>query len=305
MVKKLKKDFEQLKEATDQIKKETPTGARLALLLIDNLLEIQMYRYTNFIDDDLYYRSTEEKDLKFNDQVDFIKNKGIINKNTSFIFKNVHELRNEAYHADILRENVLIPIAKLYHQEVCNLIPKLFEGNYYSGEVSEFLLEHGISGEMHISSEVLEEILTKYSGFSECKIDKFTESLCSDLISRIDETIQDMTFLANNMTMDKGNIDELLKWHQFWERDDLPEERSDGRVIIPLYNKFKPKIQCKTINKWKIRAKKLPKEKEYARALQIWGEIDSQLLPIQTTMRYAVYSLEQHIDDKIDAAKLE
>ena len=38
------KDLEQLIESYNLLKKETPISARLALILLDNLAEIQMYR---------------------------------------------------------------------------------------------------------------------------------------------------------------------------------------------------------------------------------------------------------------------
>jgi hypothetical protein len=147
--------------------------------------------------------------------------------------------------------------------------------------------------------------ITKYSVFSECKIDEFAQALYSDLILRIDETIKDIIFLSDNSTMNKGDKNEVLKWYQFWEQEDISTETDDLEKIMQLYNNFKPRIQCKTINKWKIRAKKLLKEDNHSKVLEIWNEIDSQLLPLQTTIKYAVYSVEQFIDDQIDEAKLD
>jgi hypothetical protein len=43
-MKELKRDIEQLDEAGRQLNKFTPTGARLALFLMDNLVELMMYR---------------------------------------------------------------------------------------------------------------------------------------------------------------------------------------------------------------------------------------------------------------------
>ncbi|MCE7697772.1 MAG: hypothetical protein K8E24_002655, partial [Methanobacterium paludis] len=49
-MKDILKDFEQLKEAYNQLSKNTVTNARLALILLDNLAEIQMYRpITSFL----------------------------------------------------------------------------------------------------------------------------------------------------------------------------------------------------------------------------------------------------------------
>jgi hypothetical protein len=45
----IKKDIEQLEEASHQLSKRTPTGARLALLLLDNLAELFMYKKVRLI----------------------------------------------------------------------------------------------------------------------------------------------------------------------------------------------------------------------------------------------------------------
>lgn len=119
MIKNLKKDFEQLEEAINQLEKETPTGARLALLLLDNLVEILMYRYINseFAEDELYnqssslkYSASERINVRkyFDEKVKLINKLEVIDDDTAIILRKVHELRNEAYHLDILRENVLL-----------------------------------------------------------------------------------------------------------------------------------------------------------------------------------------------------
>jgi hypothetical protein len=48
-MREIKKDIEQLEEASHQLGKRTPTGARLALLLLDNLTELFMYKKVRLI----------------------------------------------------------------------------------------------------------------------------------------------------------------------------------------------------------------------------------------------------------------
>jgi hypothetical protein len=130
------------------------------------------------------------------------------------------------------------------------------------------------------------------------------QSLSSDLISRISETIQNIIFLSNNTTQ-KGDPEDILKLYQFWEKGIYTSDHHDIEEFSTLYESFKPHVKLKTFNKWTARAKQILKEKNHYRVLEIWQEIDSQLLPIQTIIKYATYSFYAYIDEQVDAAKLD
>lgn len=163
-----------------------------------------------------------------------------------------------------------------------------------------FLSDNGISESM-LSSEVLEKITDNYSIFREYPIEDFVNFLCSDLILRINETEKDITFLSKNSNL--NDADDLLKSLQFWESG-ISGEEHDFKKIRDLERDFKANVKFGTLNKWKIRSKKLLKEKNQAKSLEIWKEIDSQLSPIELMISEAVDLFYQEVDLRIDEAKL-
>ncbi len=109
----LKRDIEQLYEAGRQLKKLTPTGARLALFLMDNLAELFMYRTAldHFQWDKTWHKppkyssSKRDKVMKyFNEKVNFLTNETKdVTQTECNVMKLGHRLRNEAYHKGVLR----------------------------------------------------------------------------------------------------------------------------------------------------------------------------------------------------------
>ncbi len=102
--------MEQLDEAGNQIDKKTTTGARLALILIDNALELLMYRTVRekfgWDEETLlnpkYDQETKNKTLRFfGEKTKFIKNIGKISNEEVEIMNICHKYRNEAYHINI------------------------------------------------------------------------------------------------------------------------------------------------------------------------------------------------------------
>jgi hypothetical protein len=68
-MREIQKDVEQLGEACRQISKKTPTGARLALLLTDNLVELLMYKHGRL--PNTLTKRNEKRNFK--DKVDFLR----------------------------------------------------------------------------------------------------------------------------------------------------------------------------------------------------------------------------------------
>ena len=115
--------MEQLDEAGNQIDNKTTTGARLALILIDNALELLMYRTVrekfDWDEETLlnpkYDQGTKNKTLKFfGEKTKFIKNLGKISNEEAEIMNICHKYRNEAYHINILKDSIIHQIVKIY-----------------------------------------------------------------------------------------------------------------------------------------------------------------------------------------------
>ena len=114
----LSRDIEQLFEAGQQLGKRTQSGARLAIFLMDNLAELTMHRTaSHWLEwDKRWHRPpkyTPEKRGKVTEW---------FNEKVNFLWNETKEL-NEA-------EAVIIAIASIYYEVVCNLHPRMWVGPY-------------------------------------------------------------------------------------------------------------------------------------------------------------------------------
>lgn len=126
----LVKIIEQIEEATVQIDKHTTTGSRLALILIDNAIEVSMWEKINSersIEDReaTLSRTFKDKYKEFKDQTNFLVSKCIITPEAKEILDICHRFRNEAYHQNIVRERIINDLAKIYLEACCKVIFEL------------------------------------------------------------------------------------------------------------------------------------------------------------------------------------
>jgi hypothetical protein len=104
--------IEQIEEAAVQIDKQTINGSRLALILIDNVIEILMYDLTraelSLEDHEAIIKGTfNDKYYDFDVKIQFLVDDEKISKNQKVILNFCHIFRNEAYHLNKLRGGII------------------------------------------------------------------------------------------------------------------------------------------------------------------------------------------------------
>lgn len=278
--------IEQIEEAANQLDKQTVTGSRLALILIDNLIEILMYnctkdeltlddqiaiiygtylfrwdeipgsdnsRFIEFLnkkynidwakienikktdDKNTISVSTEKNSLslklnneqkrvnleiddcrtakfisraqngniivcetfkdkypEFKNKTQFLLSYEIISPDQKIIMDICHKFRNEAYHANKLRDRIIDQIAKVYFTICCEIVPELIGGRSSIGDTEDpFLAKYGISiyrrssfGNI-FSAEKFKELIKKFSVGREYNKEKLSKLLSSDIEERV------------------------------------------------------------------------------------------------------------------------
>lgn len=165
----ISKDIEQLEIAGDLIDRNSPTTSRLALFLIDNLIELimhkqAMYRLRNSrqwsVNKPNTYSNKKKIAIKkyFKDKVNYLVNDiKIISYSDSSVLKFGHYLRNESYHNGIVRDNIIDIVTRIYFKTLCIIYPLLWTSSYYSrhGEVRGFLSKYNIDRE-YITKDIIE-----------------------------------------------------------------------------------------------------------------------------------------------------
>ncbi|MBI5103000.1 MAG: hypothetical protein HZB33_14380 [Nitrospirae bacterium] len=318
-MKEIRKDIEQLKEVAGQLEKATPTSARIALLLLDNLVELLMYKKIRleFMSDSEYgriippkYSSKKRKDVieYFNEKVNFliteIRN---INEDEGAVIKCAHFFRNEAYHNGVLKEPVILNITRTYFEAACHLFPRLWIKAYsYSSDadVKSFLSEFDIQ-EAGITTENLSKVCERILTGNKCSTEELCIRLSQYLVQRIDESLEHLNFLASN-SMRKETVDVILRRMQFVEmlaKFDFPYTDEGFQQLIKTQNElwptYKPQITTKRFERWKERALLLNKEKMPGAALKKFLNLEKEYLPIERKIEDSVFKFEEMIDAMI------
>ena len=217
-MKQIRQDAEQLNEAVQQLGKNTSTGARLALFLLDNLAELLMYRKALFVfgwDDE--FRRPEGYDLSrskrrkvsrnFDEKIGLlIAKEGILcaeEEGTLFaeeaeVLSLGHRIRSEAHHRGKARDSILLDVAVTYLDIVCAIWPRLWNGDYsYSkmDEVTNFLADFGLSGGT-IDKGILAEVANRICASIEVRPQPLQIVLGEDLCARIDEIFKLINHLS-------------------------------------------------------------------------------------------------------------
>ncbi|WP_244814125.1 hypothetical protein [Caballeronia sp. Lep1P3] len=129
---------EQLDRAAEEMRVGTDVGNRLALILVDNVIELMLHRYCEsrfgwagmMASPDApqrYSRASKARVLgnRFDEKVRFVRAENRLSEIEANFVGLCHKYRNEAYHVGLSRENILFPVAALYHELACELFLRL------------------------------------------------------------------------------------------------------------------------------------------------------------------------------------
>ena len=264
---------EQLEEAINQIDKKTNTGSRLALILIDNSLEIAMYnlikkelssKFEVFSEDDLKLIDPDTNYSTFKEKTNFLLTKKIITLNQKNIMDICHKYRNESYHTNILRDSIIQCISKVYLQTCCDIMPQLLDWGLIISNHEPFpqiLSKYGIKYDWQwtISEEDFNKIMNCLCENRKCSRNDFSEVLSSDIIDRVE-----------NLYKEIGYIEIFLNYK------------------IPDY--------LKKLHSYKKRSEKIKNEKLLSQSLVKYNNLDRDLIKIEVDVNL-FSGLVQYLED--------
>ena len=247
-MKDLRNMIEQLEEAGNQLDRQTPTSARMALMLTDNVAELLMYGAMKQIMYQEQYGDPWKVSLNpvkpehrwttrtnalrsFPGKVEVLStNPCLLSSDQASIFSIGHSLRNEAYHRGILRERVIESISRVYFEIVCDWMRSVcFDvGLNIEGDksiVAELRVRYRIVnqdrngnwiGELFLSEEEIKKIIGGVLRKRECSLARLGADLACDINARISEVRDLISYLAENRVGNGITDEEELKEIQFW-----------------------------------------------------------------------------------------
>ncbi len=261
--------IEQIEEAAVQIDKQTITGSRLALILMDNVIEILMYNLTkaelSFEDFEAIIKDTfEEKYPDFNNKTQLALSDEKISQDQKDILDICHSYRNEAYHLNKLHDGIICQIVKLHFQICCEIIPNLLErGGSFNNEKDPILSKYGISSyDILFSHGKLGELMKKISAGREYNQKDFSKSLTLDIELRVKKACKDLKEIQNDQ------------------------------------NYYKDFESC--LKSFSSRAKKLKTKNKESNALKSYFKLDQDLLKIELNIDLISSYIDYETDLAID-----
>jgi len=318
---------EQLEEAATHLDRNTPTGARLALILVDNLAELSLRRYALSVleekadglmgEPSTYTQGTLKKIRRyFGEALNFVLREGnVLTPDEWLVFKIGHEFRREAYHRGLLRENLTIPVAWTYLGTFSNVSERLSGGNcrydYNSqSDINRFLTAHGfraIPTEDHSAwfSEccpAFASIAAKVRGKGQPSLTELKVILQNDLHRRlkdIDELLRYYVMNSVDVRVVPHTPDGCLKWLLFW-RDDVP----DGKPVFDRLRDYPEPVTERTLARWGRGADSIQQSSGPGDALRRFNDIDRELSLVHEAVKEGAARLGEHWENQLDEMRL-
>ncbi|MFZ2499560.1 hypothetical protein [Methanosarcina sp.] len=301
--------MEQIEEATIQIDKKTTTGSRLALILIDNALELSIWEKINSkysIDNEDYeevisgkFRAQLLKDYEyFNNKTNFLVSEGMITQKEKEIYDTCHFFRNEVYHQNIIRELIINDLAKIYLKACCNVIVKLFDSSFYIFDymkpVPEILTKYEIVNSYGIlKDDKIDKAVNTFFNTRVCSPLQFSQTLALDINKRIEKVREDINYVEHYIEPASTNIEPAsTNIEQASTNIEPASTNIEPASTTPLtFEKEKSSLES-----FSRRANQLKRKNDTSNALTRYYNIDKDLIPIEFSTNFISDMLSREME---------
>lgn len=314
---------EQLDRAASELGTDHPINNRLALILIDNAVELIVHRLCHkhvMVDgmfsgypspeDTGFYVMTESELRKANGRylkpkLRILVKKGDLNPRESRFIAIVHKYRNELYHVGLTHDDIIRAVANQYYLFCCDFFAR-------TGNASVWAVTVPSNGSTEVMDRYLPEPGTKpylQDVDDEVVADKLrhalpnempdlAETLSDSAIISVENIMDGFEFLVrdNPRGMSANEILELVQWQREF-RVVLDKEKIDGHFSSPTYQREYIRLEREFNETWTQEYKKIPELKWRRRAEEVKDEADPLIaMDRYQTLRDEMAYLEEAID---------
>jgi hypothetical protein len=345
IMKRIRLLYEQIEEAKRLMMRGTLLHVRLALILLDNAAELIMYRELahQFAWDDSFglpppnvrvagieyppgpsYSAVERRraEEEFRPKLKLLShNFGKMSSKQAAILLVCHQMRNDAFHREVMNPAILGPTTDLLFLTVAELARE-FPVHTYSisagnptGETAEFMERFGLErvdefGDENVKEKIYRKLIEGMA-FSW----SLPRTLSDDLVERIDEIIDGLAYL-NDGDSDRNKLDHGLRYTQFWrergaevmrrahEEDRVPKDDID-RAYVEWSESPGPRFTMDTIERQRRHASAIAKGTHPADALVRYSAIEKWMGPLEEDVHQSVRDFDNHIDMLVEERILE
>lgn len=334
--------IEQINQSKNLILASDTASLRMALILLDNAAEILMYRrvlsefhhnefygkireqaktymppdiFDKFLTEHSVPEILEEKNKRkilkyFDEKITFLCDTcGLIPSPTGAVLSSLHRYRNETYHRDIIRNEILRPIAILYFELVCELVSYLQQSAVsYSSEDdwSHFFTKFGLGESQHklrmLSDSDIEAILNGFRADLTITLRELGETLREYVMNRIDETLDRLNFISDALGSKALNI--ALKLIQFTETNESLEFNNRNLLLqSKKFNEYTAPITEEVFSSWKEKAQTFATLEDKLALFIAFKSLEDEFETIEHRIHDVADELDSAIQLAIDIAR--
>jgi len=329
--------IEQIDQSKNLILEKSTASLRMALILLDNAAEILMYRkiLSEFTNNQMYGKIRdkaksvmpldifhkflaehsvpeilEEKKKKnilryFDEKLSYLSDTcGLIPISVGAVLSSLHWYRNETYHRDIIRNEILRPIAILYFELVCELVIQL-QQNHIShnseDDWSQFFTKFGL-GEAQfkrgiLSDKDIEVLLNKFREELSINFYELSETLRKYVFIKLDETLDRLNFISDMLGNKSRNT--TLKFIQFTKKNEyLPFNNRDLILQSKAFNEYAAPITVEIFSNWKTKAQHFVNLDDKLALFIAFKDLEDKFRPIE----HRIYDVKGELDEAISLA---
>lgn len=334
--------IEQINQSKNLILENETASFRMALILLDNAAEILMYRkvlsefrhnemygkvrqqaksamppdiFDKFLTEHAVPEILEEKKKRkilkfFDEKIAFLCDTcGLIPGPAGAVLSSLHRYRNETYHRDIIRNEILRPIAILYFELVCELVTYLQQGAIsYCGEDdwSQFFMKFGLGETQYkmrmLSDEDIEAILNRFRTELSINLHELRKTLQDYVINRLDETLDRLNFISDELGIKSRDI--TLKLLQFTQTNESLQFNNRNLLLQSKeFNKYTASITEEVFSNWKAKAQHFVNLNDKLDLFIAFKDVEDQFEPIEHKINDVADELDAAIQFAIDLAR--
>jgi len=329
-VKTLTTYIEQLDRAAEEMHGGSDVGNRLALILVDNIVELMLHRWcegrfksANALSlqdkQPRYNRAAKARVLshRFDEKLKFVKAEEQLSEIEANFIGICHKYRNEAYHVGLSRENILFPVASLYHELACELFLRLDIKTRSHGlkiQVPERVAKHAPASwqkgyvDLYLTSPIAKSLNEARPRLLRGPGEYYADAL-DEWISHL-ERVTDYTVRGFGKP-----VADVLKEAQWWKDlfANIPPDVDDGEPLsrhlsqkhAEMTSTWRPKYDTLPFSGWRRRTVKMRQTRDGRNALISYDRLYDEVAFYDAFILDAAGAIDQQVEEAIERSKEE
>lgn len=323
---------EQLDRAAKELHEKNAVNSRLALILIDNVVELVCHRRckdlidcdggSSWADNPRYPHRQRRRVLGrfFDQKISFLRGEQLLAEEEREFILIAHEHRNKAYHIGLRDDSIIWSLAWHYHKLGCDLFGRLqprwmgsTSSDPYTARVKFHLRNIGSRGALALFPD-FQKLAESLSGVRPPTDRSLGVVLSEALLDELEELESQVEFLVtdNPTKMKKPEIVRHVQWYADLQAEldktelfpsDQSYQKEVRRIRKLMDSTWKPKYEHLPIDSWRRRARELAREDSFLKALKKFESVRTDKNYLVEVIGEAASELDAHIQMEIDQAR--